>query len=151
MTADSIRASDAERDQVTGILQSAVAEGRLTPEEGGERLAAVSAARYRDELGHLVHDLPATVETVSLPPALRGAGWIGFAARLVRGLAFGAVFVALALWGFGFFLPFWIAGLVALAIITRGRRGRRWHRAAHWRARGWYGGAWRLGPSSRPW
>lgn len=150
MTADSIRASDAERDQVTGILQSAVAEGRLTPEEGGERLAAVSAARYRDELEHLVHDLPATVETVSLPPALRGAGWIGFAARLVRGLAFGAVFVALALWGFGFFLPFWIAGLVALAIITRGRRGRRWHRA-HWRARGWYGGAWRLGPSSRPW
>lgn len=151
MNAPAIRASDAEREQVTGILQRAVAEGRLTPEEGGERLAAASAARYRDELGRLIRDLPAIVETASPPVAPRGVPWLWLAARVVRGLAFGAFFLALAFWGIGLFLPFWIAGLVALAVITGGRRARRRYRAAHWRAWNWTGGPWRYGSSSRPW
>lgn len=147
MTTVSIRASDAEREQVTGILQRAVAEGRLTPEEGGERLAAASAARYRDELGGLVRDLPAIVETER--PAPRRVPWILMAARLVRGVVFGVCFAALLFWGIGLFLPFWIFGLVVLAIVMGGRTRR--SRAMRWRGWGWYGRPGRFRPSSLPW
>jgi len=147
MTPVSIRASDAEREQVTGILQRAVADGRLTPEEGGERLAAASAARYRDELGGLIRDLPAIVETVT--PAPRRGAWIWFAARLVRGAVFAALFAALLFWGIGLFLPFWIFGLVVLAIVMGGRTRR--YRAMHWRGWAWHGQRGRFRPSSLSW
>lgn len=52
------RASDAEREEFARTVRDAIGEGRLTLEEGDERLAAVYAARYRDELGPLVADLP---------------------------------------------------------------------------------------------
>ncbi len=45
-----LRTSDTEREQVAEILRAAMTEGRLTLEEGEERLAAVYAAKYRDEL-----------------------------------------------------------------------------------------------------
>lgn len=147
MTTVSIRASDAEREQVTGVLQRAVAEGRLTPEEGGERLAAASAARYREELGQLVRDLPATVDP--MPHAPRRLPWLWMAARLVRGLVLGALFAALLFWGIGLFLPFWILGLVVLAIMMGGRRRR--YRAMRWHGWGWHGSPGRYRPSSLPW
>jgi DUF1707 SHOCT-like domain len=53
-----LRTSDKEREQVAEILRAAMAEGRLTLEEGEERLASVYAAKYRDELGPLTADLP---------------------------------------------------------------------------------------------
>jgi hypothetical protein len=53
-----LRASDTEREQVAEILRAAMAEGRLTLEEGEERLGGVYAARYRDELAPLTADLP---------------------------------------------------------------------------------------------
>lgn len=147
MTTVSIRASDAEREQVTGMLQRAVAEGRLTPEEGGERLAAASAARYRDELGQLVRDLPAPADPVRHAP--RRVPWLWMAARLVRGVVLGALFAALLFWGIGLFLPFWIFGLVVLAIMMGGRRRR--YRAMRWHGWGWYGRPGRFRPSSLPW
>ncbi|HEY6108786.1 MAG TPA: DUF1707 domain-containing protein [Gemmatimonadales bacterium] len=147
MTTVSIRASDAEREQVTGVLQRAVAEGRLTPEEGGERLAAASAARYREELGQLVRDLPATVDP--MPHAPRRLPWLWMAARLVRGLVLGALFATLLFWGIGLFLPFWIFGLVVLTIMMGGRRRR--YRAMRWRGWGWHGSPGRYRPSSLPW
>jgi uncharacterized protein DUF1707 len=147
MTTVSIRASDAEREQVTDMLQRAVAEGRLTPEEAGERLAAASAARYRDELGQLVRDLPATVDPERHVP--RRVPWFWMAARLVRGLVLGALFAALLFWGIGLFLPFWIFGLVVLAVMMGGRRRR--YRAMRWRGWGWDGRPGRFRPSSLPW
>ena len=147
MTTVSIRASDAEREQVTGILQRAVAEGRLTPEEGGERLAAVDAARFRGELATLIRDLPAIVETVTIAP--RRLPWLWMAARLVRGVVLGALFAALLFWGIGLFLPFWIFGLVVLAIMMGGRRRR--FRAMRWHGWGWNGMPGRFRPSSLPW
>lgn len=147
MTTVSIRASDAEREQVTGILQRAVAEGRLTPEEGGERLAAADAARFRGELATLIRDLPAIVETAR--PASRRVPWLWMAARLVRGVALGALFAALLFWGIGLFLPFWIFGLVVLAIMMGGRRRR--YRAMRWHGWGWNGMPGRYRPSSLPW
>jgi Domain of unknown function (DUF1707) len=53
-----VRASDAEREEVATILRAAVTEGRLTLEEGDERLARVYAAKFRDDLRPLTADLP---------------------------------------------------------------------------------------------
>lgn len=53
-----VRASDAEREGVADRLRSAVTDGRLTLEEGDERLSALYAMKFRDELPSLTHDLP---------------------------------------------------------------------------------------------
>jgi hypothetical protein len=53
-----IRASDAEREEYAQILRAAMTEGRLSLEEGEERLGKVYAATYRDELDPLTTDLP---------------------------------------------------------------------------------------------
>src|SRR4029077_13200875 len=49
-----VRASDAERERIAQLLQSAAAEGRLSPDEAGERLAAATAAVYREDLERLI-------------------------------------------------------------------------------------------------
>src|SRR6266536_2690736 len=53
-----VRASDSEREQLAQVLRAAMTEGRLTLEEGEERLGKAYAATYRDELGPLSADLP---------------------------------------------------------------------------------------------
>jgi hypothetical protein len=53
-----LRTSDTEREQVAEILRAAMTEGRLTLEEGEERLGSAYAAKFRDELGPLTADLP---------------------------------------------------------------------------------------------
>ena len=53
-----LRTSDTEREQIAEILRAAMTEGRLTLEEGEERLGQVYAAKYRDELAPLTADLP---------------------------------------------------------------------------------------------
>jgi Domain of unknown function (DUF1707) len=53
-----LRASDADRDQVAERLRHATGEGRLVAEELEERLEAVFAARTYGELDALVADLP---------------------------------------------------------------------------------------------
>jgi hypothetical protein len=53
-----LRASDADREQVAERLRHATAEGRLTADELEERLEGVFAARTYGELDALVADLP---------------------------------------------------------------------------------------------
>ena len=53
-----LRASDTEREQVAEMLRAAMGEGRLSLEEGEERLGRVYAATFRDELAPLTSDLP---------------------------------------------------------------------------------------------
>ncbi|HEY5820883.1 MAG TPA: DUF1707 domain-containing protein [Propionibacteriaceae bacterium] len=57
MTGGEIRASDADRDQVSEVLQMAYAEGRITSDELGERTAAAVQARTFDDLVPLTADL----------------------------------------------------------------------------------------------
>ncbi|BCL20741.1 hypothetical protein GCM10017668_25840 [Streptomyces tuirus] len=84
MTDDAVpdlRASDADREQVAGILRDALAEGRLDMEEFEERLDATYKARTYGELAPITRDLPAagvTVPAVSLTkdPAT-GPDWSG--------------------------------------------------------------------------
>jgi hypothetical protein len=54
-----VRASDAEREEYARIIRDSVGEGRLNLDEGDERLAALYAAKFRDELPSLIADLPA--------------------------------------------------------------------------------------------
>jgi hypothetical protein len=53
-----IRASDAERHRIAGVLAAAFAEGRLDVAEYDTRVAACYEAVYRDELIRLLDELP---------------------------------------------------------------------------------------------
>jgi len=53
-----IRASDAERAAAVELLQTAVAEGRITMTEFEERTQAAFTARTRADLDILTADLP---------------------------------------------------------------------------------------------
>jgi hypothetical protein len=53
-----VRASDAEREQTTALLQRSFADGRLTQAELEERAGAAYAARTRAQLRDLTADLP---------------------------------------------------------------------------------------------
>ena len=52
-------ASDADRDTVAGLLNAALAEGRLTADEHDQRLHAAYTARTWQQLDQLAADLPA--------------------------------------------------------------------------------------------
>jgi len=54
-----LRASDAERDRVASVLNDALAEGRLSPQEHAERLDRIYAAKTQGELVPVIEDLPA--------------------------------------------------------------------------------------------
>jgi hypothetical protein len=53
-----LRASDADRDAAAAVINNALAEGRLSPEEHSERLDAIYAAKTHAELVPLLDDLP---------------------------------------------------------------------------------------------
>ncbi len=57
-----LRASDAEREEYAQIVREAVGEGRLTLDEGDERLAAIYATKFRGDLDPIIGDLPAAVK-----------------------------------------------------------------------------------------
>ena len=54
-----MRAADADRDQVAGVLGTAYSEGRLSKDEYDARLEAALAARTYADLDQVVTDLPA--------------------------------------------------------------------------------------------
>jgi hypothetical protein len=64
-----IRASNADREAVAAHLSTALAEGRLTPQEAEERLAACHAAKYQRELATLTKDLPRPAPVARPAPA----------------------------------------------------------------------------------
>lgn len=53
-----IRVGDAERERVAEALRRAVEAGRLSPDEGADRLQAAYAAKTRAHLAALTSDLP---------------------------------------------------------------------------------------------
>jgi hypothetical protein len=55
-----LRASDADRDSAASVINSALAEGRLTADEHAERLDAIYAAKTQADLVPLLSDLPTT-------------------------------------------------------------------------------------------
>jgi hypothetical protein len=53
-----LRASDADRDAAAAVINNAMAEGRLSADEHGQRLDAIYAAKTQAELAPLLADLP---------------------------------------------------------------------------------------------
>jgi hypothetical protein len=71
-----LRASDAERERVAGLLRDAAAEGRVTLEELAERLELAWAARTQPELDTVVEDLPGRDAVLTDTRPARAARWI---------------------------------------------------------------------------
>ncbi|GAA2150098.1 hypothetical protein GCM10009844_30640 [Nocardioides koreensis] len=69
MSDQHLRLSDAERDRAATELAEHYAQGRLTPEEHGDRLDRIWAARTRGELTPVFRDLPGSAYA---PAPLRG-------------------------------------------------------------------------------
>src|SRR5690242_10100273 len=88
----SLRASDADREQVAERLRIATTEGRLTAGEFEDRLGALYRSRTYGELDALTADLPSTA------PARRRAGlpmWVVPAAVLALLAAIGGLLAGL--------------------------------------------------------
>jgi hypothetical protein len=81
----SLRASDADREQVAQRLRHATAEGRLSGDELEERLDTVHPARTVGELEVLLADLPA-IRTVG-HPRVRLRGLVGAVSAVTLMLA----------------------------------------------------------------
>ena len=67
-----MRASDADRDRVAGILGTAYTEGRLSKDEYDARLDSAMSARTFADLDQVLTDLPARA-AVAVPAAGTGA------------------------------------------------------------------------------
>jgi Domain of unknown function (DUF1707)/Cell wall-active antibiotics response 4TMS YvqF len=68
-----LRASDADRDRAASVLNEALAEGRLTPEEHSERLDSIYAAKTQADLVPVLEDLPAVADSRSPAPVAGSA------------------------------------------------------------------------------
>lgn len=63
-----VPASDADREATVAFLRTATGQGRLSLDEGGERIAAAWSATYRHELDALTADLPGGYSPWGPPP-----------------------------------------------------------------------------------
>jgi hypothetical protein len=138
---DRIRASDAEREEYAQILRAAMTEGRLTLEEGEERLASVYAAKYRDELPPLANDLPGGGrQAVFDAPEAKQERRRHHRRHTSRRLGFVAVMSAIlvglwALFGGGFFWPIIPLAFFGIGFLRSCRYARYGHpswRGSHW-------------------
>jgi hypothetical protein len=147
---DRVRTSDAEREEVATILRAAVTEGRLTLEEGDERLARTYAAKYREDLRPLTADLPGGGrEALWRTPEVLGAMRRRLRLHGVGALVLAGILVGLwVLSGAHFFWP--LLPLIILAISFR--RHARFVRYGPWWGRGpWGRGPWGPGPWGHGW
>jgi hypothetical protein len=153
-----IRTSDAEREQYARILRAAMAEGRLSLDEGEERLARVYAATYRDELSPLTADLPdGGRQALYDTPEARAEARTGFRRHI--GVAATVAAVLLGLWLLSpthFFWPLFPLLFLGFGVLRR-RRWARWQRGGDrwgggWGGSGWSGSGWgTAGPGGPPW
>jgi hypothetical protein len=152
-TRATLRASDADREQVAERLRRATTEGRLAADELEQRLEAALSARTYGQLDALVADLPG-----ASPPMRRELelGWVRHALALAIMVpvviavtvavvfAFTGVFAAWALWlGVGW----WFFG--RRRRLYSASRGRSLH--AGERGCGWHGSTAPTPPSRGSW
>lgn len=137
-----MRTSDKEREQVAEVLRAAIAEGRLNLAEGEERLTAVYAAKYRQDLAPLTADLPdAGWRLVSADPDLRLATRRGLRRHVSFVVAAAVILTGLwALSGAHFFWPAIPLTFLVIGLVRHARWGHyhpRYsyaHRVAPWNA-----------------
>ena len=118
-----VRASDAEREDVSRQLSAHAAAGRLTPQELDERLDAAYAARTHGELTRLLEDLPAAPAPRAEDPA-RAVARTRLAHR--AGAAAIASLLCVGIWAAagasGSFWPIWVILLAAIGLAREGWR-----------------------------
>jgi DUF1707 SHOCT-like domain/Domain of unknown function (DUF4190) len=87
-----MRATDADREGIHTLLQSAYADGRLTWEEFDARSTSLLKAKTYDELGALVADLrqPVAYQPSRYPPGARQTNSL---AVVSMGLGIGQIFL----------------------------------------------------------
>ena len=103
----SLRASDADREQLVDVLKDAFTEGRLSQDEYNDRMERAYTAKTYGELRALVGDLPAQVPphfTAYRPPQTNSLA----IASLVFGIA-----------------EFFTGGITAVPAVVLGHRARR--------------------------
>jgi hypothetical protein len=159
-----VRASDAEREEYAKMLRAAMTEGRLTLEEGEERLSRVYAAKYRDELPELTADLPDGGRRAPFEDPDVKADFERKARRILAGhtgmvVVIAAILVGLwAISGAHFFWPA-IPLLFLTFSLLKAARWRRWALYANrfggprgaWGSWGRRQGPWSQGPWSTNW
>lgn len=130
MAAQRIRTSDGEREQVAHILRTAMTEGRLTLDEGEQRLAAVYAAVYRDDLAPLTADLPdhGRYALAELPEAKLAVARDRRRKAAVVAAVVLAAGVLVGVWVLTDVHVFWPAFLFLFIVVRPFARGRRHHR-----------------------
>lgn len=107
-TPPGVRASDAERERTADALKRHFLDGRLTSDEYAERLDAAYAARTREQLGRLLHDLPQDREPAARPAAPSGWGAITRGPALLAALWFTLALAAAFVGGHPHgFIPIW--------------------------------------------
>ena len=121
-----LRASDADRSVVSGVLGDAYADGRLSAGEHEERETANQAARTLGELPPLLADLVSPSDST---PLVRSSGELRpearrrYAAKLWEAGAGSATpfLICTAIWLFtspgGYFWPVWVLFPVVLTVI----------------------------------
>src|SRR5512142_2208731 len=107
-----MRAADADRDRVAGILGTAYSEGRLSRQEYDARLDSALSARTYAGLAHLVADLPAEPPAAPVPAAT-----VTTPAR-TNGLAIASLSCGLAQFAFG---PLATIPAIVLGHMARGQ------------------------------
>jgi Domain of unknown function (DUF1707)/Domain of unknown function (DUF4190) len=93
-----MRAADADRDRVVGILNTAYSEGRLSKDEYDDRLENALYARTYTDLDQLVTDLPAAPASM-VPPATKAT--VVPSVAKINGLAVASLACGLAQFVFG--------------------------------------------------
>ena len=130
-----VRVSDAERDEVVGILREQTSAGRLTLEEFEDRLGETYRARTAGELQHVLRELPVQPPGPTSSPETGGIvertdeelrrRWH----RRVRGEVVGFLMpnlVCHGIWFLGpmeYWWPGWVLGGTAIGIVTTLARG----------------------------
>lgn len=129
-----LRAADADRTAVAGVLGEHMAAGRLTVPEYEERLTRAYAAKTYGELAELTTDLPGGVPAVSGGATSAGRAaeparwrdrseadawaWRSWASTAAIVVSIWAI-TSLATWQFLYFWPIWVIGPWGVVLIVQ--------------------------------
>jgi uncharacterized protein DUF1707 len=137
MTDQTIRLSDAEREEAAADLGEHFAQGRLTADEHAERLEQVWSAKTRGEVAPIFRDLPSPYAAIAASPPVGGEDryWNAGIRPFRRGvpaplLVVLAVLIAVSVMAH---FPLFLLGFGVLWFVVLRHRGPRFGRHPRWR------------------